>query len=488
MRGISRRDFLKYCMGSATALGLDLSILGKLEKLLAAGGNGVPTVIWLNGANCTGCTVSLANMIRTEPPRDVADLLVNCIDLAFHPNLMGAAGDLAVQNLNRATSGEFILAVDGGIPTAFNGHTCILWSENGREVTAMEAMRTLVPKAAATLCIGTCSSFGGIPSGRPNPTGVRSVSELTGRQTINIPGCPAHPDWIVWTVAQLLAGQVPALDSSGRPAALFRGEGCNVHKNCPRKEREEAKTFGVEGYCLKELGCKGERTQALCPRHLWNNGTNWCVGANGVCLGCTERGFPDAFSPFYKYEFEPVGTQVRFSLDKAEWLSDGSELRVEGNGDFSAVVSVKSAASGALLGTTTVDSSGRWRFSLWNPTRVPCRVLTESNGQSLEREVSGAPGNCDDGVPQVETELKITSAEWRKDSSELRVRGVGEVGAIVSITNAGTGASLGMTVVNDNGSWRLARRRPSPVPCRVRAESAGQVTQSSVRNAPRSCA
>ena len=115
----------------------------------------------------------------------------------------------------------------------------------------------------ANLCIGTCASFGGIPSGNPNPTGIKSVGELTGLPTINIPGCPTHPDWIVWTVVQLLTGAIPELDDKSRPAALFRGEAHHVHKNCPRKGQGEAKTFGEYGErCLKGLGCKGPRTPA----------------------------------------------------------------------------------------------------------------------------------------------------------------------------------------------------------------------------------
>ena len=300
MAGISRRAFLKYCMGSAAALGLDWSTLGKLQKVLAAGGG--PAVIWLNGANCTGCTVSLANRISSEAPKDIADLLVNTIDLKFHANLMSASGDLAVDALQAAAQGPFVLAVDGGIPTAFDGHTCILWTENGREVTALEAVKTLVPKAAATLCVGTCSSFGGIPAGKPNPTGIQSVSALTGAKTINIPGCPAHPDWIVWTIASLIAGAAPQLDDYSRPVALF-GPEMVIHKNCPRKGKAVALTFGEEGMCLKELGCKGPRTKADCFSRKWNNSVNWCIGANAVCLGCTEQGFPDRFSPFYKAAF-----------------------------------------------------------------------------------------------------------------------------------------------------------------------------------------
>ena len=302
MKGIGRRDFLKYCVGSAAVLGLDLTVMGRLQKALAGAH---PTVVWLNGANCTGCTVSLANRISSDGPTDIADLLINYIDLAFHPNLMGASGDLAVETLYNATTDKagFILAVDGGIPTAFNGHTCMLWTEkDGREVTAQEAVLDLAPRAIATLCIGTCASFGGVPAGNPNPTGIKSVRELTGVKTINIPGCPIHPDWVVWTVAQLLARVSPSLDGDGRPKTLFSGDSKNIHDRCPRREREEADTFGQEGQCLKELGCKGPRTQGDCPTRLWNGGTNWCIGANSICLGCTEAGFPDQFSPFYKYE------------------------------------------------------------------------------------------------------------------------------------------------------------------------------------------
>lgn len=89
---IHRRQFLKYCVGSAATLGLPLTVLGKLEQALAAGGTGLPKVIWLNAANCTGCTVSLSNLFSETGPTDIADLLTNTIDLIFHPTLMAAGG------------------------------------------------------------------------------------------------------------------------------------------------------------------------------------------------------------------------------------------------------------------------------------------------------------------------------------------------------------------------------------------------------------
>jgi hydrogenase small subunit len=485
---IKRRDFLKYCIGSAAALGLDLSVLGTLQKALAADGAGLPKVIWLNGANCTGCTISLANLISDDGPTDVADLLVNYLDVVFHPNLMGAAGDLAVQCLNEAAGGDFILVVDGGIPTAFNGHTCILWTESGHEVTAKEAVLSLSAKASAILCIGTCSSYGGIPAGNPNPTQIKSVSELTGRQTINIPGCPAHPDWIVWTVANLLAGVTPELDDRSRPRQLYKEE---IHKNCPKKGLGETKIFGEDNKCLKELGCKGPRTKADCHIRMWNNATNWCIGANAICLGCTESGFPDAFSPFYKIQYgyqdyekppveEPPVTDTDFRITKAEWQEEISELKVDGEGTIGAKVKVSNADTGVLLGALSVDSEGKWKYRQTNPSHVPQNVRAESNAHTLIMSVKDAPETpeTNDG------DFRITKAEWRADRSELKVDGEGTIGAKVWVSNADKGDLLGILSVQSDGRWKFRRKNPSPVPQNVLAKSGEKSEIKSVKNAP----
>ena len=404
---IHRRQFLKYCIGSAEALSLPMTVIGRLEEAMAAGGASLPKVIWLNGANCTGCTVSLANLFSDSGPTDVADLLFNTIDLMFHPNLMGAAGDLAVQQLKDTAAGSYILAVEGGIPTAFNGHSCLLWTDQGRDVTAMEAVQMLAPGAAAILCVGSCSSFGGIPAGNPNPTGIVSVSKLTGLKTVNIPGCPTHPDWIVWTVAHLLSGQMPVLDGSGRPAALYSTE---IHKNCPRKGKEEAKTFGVANQCLKELGCRGPKAKTDCPTRKWNSGSNWCIGAGSLCIGCTESSFPDGFSPFYNLtysyaQFEkppveepnpgeepaPEPTQGTLQITKARWDSGRRELQVEGKGPKGQIVTVYNDISGAKLGAVSVSSDGKWKYRKRISPPIPTRVKAVCNSLVARLAVANAP-------------------------------------------------------------------------------------------------
>jgi len=296
MRGIDRRKFINYCLGSATMLGLDQTVLGRLREARAGDLESLPTVVWLAAANCTGCTMSLANLEGSSAPGDIGELLLDVIDLEYHPNLMGAAGDLAVATLHGAISGDYVLVVEGGIPTAFGGNTCMLWTESGHDVTAQEAVAALAPGALAVLAVGTCASFGGIPGATPNPTDVISVYDLTGLPVINIPGCPAHPDWVVSTIAQLLAGSYPQLDQDRRPTAFF---GSRIHSNCPFEDAPEAHSFGQLNHCLEELGCKGERTRADCHQRRWHGGTTWCMGAGSVCIGCTERIFPDGMSPFY---------------------------------------------------------------------------------------------------------------------------------------------------------------------------------------------
>lgn len=388
-------------------MSLPLSVIGKLDAALAAGDAVLPKVIWLNGANCTGCTVSLANLFADNGPTDIADLLINSIDLMFHPTLMGAAGDLAVQQLKDTASGNYILAIDGGIPTAFNGHTCILWTDQGTEVTAMEAVRMLAPGAAAVLSIGTCASYGGMAAASPNPTGIVSVDELTGLSTVNIPGCPTHPDWIVWTLAHLLAGEIPPMDSYKRPIDLY---GQEVHRNCPRRGREETEVFGTSNRCLEDLGCKGPQTKSDCPSRKWNNGTNWCIGAESICIGCTEPNFPDRFSPFYTVDYnyntydkpqdpdpepdpptDPEPSARPLKISKARWNKKRKILRVRGKAAKRQIVIIYNSDTGEQLGAVSVNKRGVWKFKHKKPSPVPSEIHAVCNQQIVSREVANAP-------------------------------------------------------------------------------------------------
>ncbi len=286
---ISRRDFLKLVGVSAAALGLTMAELGDLEKVLA--NPSAPTVLWLQGSGCTGCSVSFLNRISTTAPMTAGDVLLTSVNLAYHPNLMSASGQQAVSALQAVyNAGNYILIIEGGVPTAFAGKACIAWTFNGVEVTFQDAVKSLAARAAKVVCIGTCAAFGGMSAAPPNPTGVKSVSAVIGKPTVNIAGCPPHPDWITWAIVQLLLGNTIAVDSYGRPKTIY---GRTVHEMCPRKEHEEGMAGpGHDGVCLKEVGCRGPNTRGNCPSVKFNNGASWCIDSNSPCEGCTEPTFP----------------------------------------------------------------------------------------------------------------------------------------------------------------------------------------------------
>ncbi len=281
---VSRRQFLSLLGASSAAVVAGLPL--KSFALPA----GAMKVIWLQGAGCTGCSVSFLNRIAPTAPHSVDEVLLDIVELSFHTTVMAAAGDQAVSAAEAVyAQGGYLLVVEGGVPTAFGGATCWAWTRNGVDVTFKDVVTRYASKAAGIVCVGNCSSFGGIPAAPPNPTGVKSVRAATGKKTINIPGCPAHPDWLIWVIAQTLAGANIALDVLGRPIELY---GTTVHDQCWRNGMEHATEFGQDNLCLLGLGCKGPETYAPCPVSMWNGSANWCVDANAPCIGCTEPTFP----------------------------------------------------------------------------------------------------------------------------------------------------------------------------------------------------
>jgi NiFe hydrogenase small subunit HydA len=301
---LSRRGFLKLCGISAAALGFDGKVLRLVEQALADP-NG-PVVIWLKGASCDGCSISLLNRTADEAPTDVASLLLDNVNLVYHTNLSTLCGDTAVAALRQAyDAGNYVLVFEGGVSTAFHGNACVIYSYRGRSMTYAQAVVEYAARALAVISIGTCASYGGIPAAPPNPGGVVGVSALLpGRSVIHLPGCPCNPDWFVWTVVQLLVGNPVPLDANGRPTALYEVPGI-IHDNCPRNvPGNEATGYGQAGKCLINLGCRGPSTQANCPERIWNGKPGagaWCIGVNAPCHGCVEPTFPGTASFYEPY-------------------------------------------------------------------------------------------------------------------------------------------------------------------------------------------
>jgi hydrogenase small subunit len=232
--------------------------------------------------------LNFINQAASADPTDAGDILLNHIDLLYHPNLMAAAGQSAVAVVEQAyATGDYILAVEGGVPTAFGGRACWAWSYNGQDITFQQAVTDL-SRAAQVLGIGTCAF--GASRCDPNPTGIKSVKELTGKATINIPGCPPHRTGsLMWW--QLLLGNTILLD------AVTSGSFSQRHENCPRNADPEI-----------ALPPRLPRPSLYQLSH-WpvNNKTNWCVNANAPCYACTEPSFPGPTS-LYAVMYNHEGT------------------------------------------------------------------------------------------------------------------------------------------------------------------------------------
>lgn len=284
---INRRNFLK--LATASSLGLANPWL---LKIFYPAKSSRPPLIWFQAQTCSGCLVSLAN---SRAPL-FAELLTEIISLQFVPTIMSSAGNQAIGILEKAIHeqrGEFILIVEGSIPTTLFSAAMI--GEKGESpITALDWIKRLAPAAKAVLSVGTCSAFGGIPAAHPNPTGAQPLSSLIGSEKIiNLPGCPPHPDWMSGTLSHLLRFGLPSLDKHKRPKAFY---GKTVHDLCPRRGYFDigafATDYGEEG-CFYQLGCKGPISGCDIPLRGWNSGINSCIKSGGICIGCTESGFPD---------------------------------------------------------------------------------------------------------------------------------------------------------------------------------------------------
>jgi hydrogenase small subunit len=311
---LSRRDFMRACAGSAAAISLSGYLAPYMAEAVAAG---APPVIWIQGASCTGCSISLLNTVHP----DIQKVLTEVISLTYHPNISAAAGDLALQEgiykVAKANKGNFFLVVEGAVPTGAGGRYCMVGEENEKPIVFEKLLKDIGSQAQAILNFGTCSAYGGIPATPPNPTECVPVSSVIKNvPLINVPGCPPHPDWMIGTIAHvLLYKDIPELDKFGRPKMFFD---TIIHDNCQRRQYFEngifAKNFGDPG-CMLELGCKGPFAHCDATNRMWNNATNWCVKCGSVCIGCTEPQFPGW--PMYERLPEmPVGSATSVTADQ----------------------------------------------------------------------------------------------------------------------------------------------------------------------------
>ena len=292
---------------------------GPLEKVHA---------FWFAGMSCDGCSVAVTG--ATLP--SVESLMLGAHPglprvILHHPVINMESGPYYLQPAERAMAGEldapYVVILEGSIADEVVAHAAGgYWSATGEEpwgaegelraVSSTEWVARLAPNAAAMIAIGTCATWGGVPSAAGNPTGAMSLMDFLGKDyrsvlgvpVVNVPGCPPVGDNFTETVAAVLYflqgfGPLPEFDELGRPAWLF---GETVHRHCVRgayyEEGVYAKEFG-DPECLVEIGCWGPVVNCNITSRGAIKNVGGCMNAGGACIGCTMPGFPDKFTPFY---------------------------------------------------------------------------------------------------------------------------------------------------------------------------------------------
>ncbi len=292
--GLSRRDFLKLCGGVAATVGLaDLFSVEKVAAALESAGK-KPPVIWLEGQDCAGCTISLISLENPSP----ASLILDKISIRYHETIMAGAGYTAEKVLqDTIKEGGYVLIVEGSIPGADDRY-CMVGGKSFKEMVQETARN-----AAVIIGVGACSAFGGIPGGTPSK-GIPVSKVVSGKTVINLSTCPVHMDHLAGTILYfLVTKKAPPLDKLNRPVMYF---GTLVHDNCRRRAHFDEERFLTDWndpkqqeWCLLQKGCKGPETYGDCPIRRWNNGINFCIDAGAPCQGCSEPGFYVKHSPLY---------------------------------------------------------------------------------------------------------------------------------------------------------------------------------------------
>jgi hydrogenase small subunit len=225
-RGFSRRGLLKFAIAMTSSLALPPAIAPVMAAILAKAKR--RSVIWLSFQECTGC---LETLLRSSSPT-IDSLIFDFISLDYQESLMAAAGSAAERTLREAVAankGEYLLAIDGSIPTKDGG----VYSLTGGR-SNLDMLTEIAADAKAVLAIGTCAAYGGIPKAYPNPTGAVGVEDLVhDKPIVNIPGCPPVPEVRSGVLVHFVSfGKLPELDDRKRPLAYF---GTTIHDQCYRR-------------------------------------------------------------------------------------------------------------------------------------------------------------------------------------------------------------------------------------------------------------
>ena len=135
-RGVTRRDFMKFCTAMAAALALPSTFIPKIAEAVAGK---KPYLVWLEYQDCAGDSEAL---LRISKPT-VGALVLDVLAVEYHETIMAAAGHRAEKSLMdvvKNQKGKYFVVVEGSIPMKDGGVYCCVGGKSAvdlaREVCA----------------------------------------------------------------------------------------------------------------------------------------------------------------------------------------------------------------------------------------------------------------------------------------------------------------------------------------------------------------
>lgn len=238
-------------------------------------------ILWLNGLSCNGNAHSFLNSLEIEQ-------FLKDFEFIYHPIINTK---FSLEQIVNKTIDCDILIIDGTLEDGLKK----------ANISMAKIINNYGKKVKKIITLGTCACFGGIFVNKDEKKyGLHYRFEQEHdrfkklkTKTINIPGCPAHPETLISTLYSIKKDYFIKLDHYQRPKEYFAR---TTHNGCTRNEYFEYKIdnykFGnLEGCMFYDHGCQGPFTNSSCNSILWN-GVNSKTRVGQPCLGCTEPTFP----------------------------------------------------------------------------------------------------------------------------------------------------------------------------------------------------
>jgi len=239
-------------------------------------------IYWLDLVTCYGCSHSFLNHPEFSSFLDEFEIL-------YHPIL--PFSDFEAEDID-------VLIIEGAVNNL---------KRKGIDIN--ELLQNLIEKSKKIIAFGTCSCFGGI------------FGKGVECNKINIPGCPPHPEWLMYVLNMMKKGKDIKVDEYLRPVEIFS---YTTHMGCIRNEyfewKIDAEDFGSKEGCLFYYqGCQGPFTHSSCNKTLWNE-VNSKPRAGTPCFGCTEPTFPKE-NLFKTETFMGIPANIPLGVSKRAYLT-----------------------------------------------------------------------------------------------------------------------------------------------------------------------